>query len=162
LRGIAENPSFRARGLTARFLYTIPKSLVGSRKSTPEPLSDEARNEYADRVKKLAALDKVENGDGKPVPKVVKLSADARDYLTAFMDEIEPQLAEGGELRAVADWANKLAGAVVRIAAILHYAEKSYVPNSVLEIPAKAIKDAIKIGRYLVPHAQAAYAEMGA
>jgi replicative DNA helicase len=29
LRGIAENPAFRARGLTARFLYTLPKSLVG-------------------------------------------------------------------------------------------------------------------------------------
>jgi hypothetical protein len=77
------------------------------------------------------------------------------------MDEIEPQLAEDGALRSVADWANKLAGAVARLAAILHYAEKSFEPNSILEIPAKAVQDAIKIGRYLIEHAKAAYSEMG-
>jgi replicative DNA helicase len=162
LRGVAENPAFRARGLTARFLYAVPKSLVGRRSSTPEPLSEEAQNEYAKRVKTLAALSKIVGADGNLTPKAVKLSADARDYLTAFMDEIEPQLAEGGALRPIADWANKLAGAVARIAAALHYAEKSFEPNSIHEIPAKAVKDAIKIGRYLIPHARAAYAEMGA
>jgi hypothetical protein len=96
------------------------------------------------------------------VPRVVNLSADARGYLTAFMDEIEPQLAEGGALRPIGDWANKLAGAVARIATVLHYAEKSFEPNSIMEIPAKAVQDAIKIGQYLIPHALAAYSEMGA
>jgi hypothetical protein len=162
LRGIAENPAFRARGLTARFLYTLPPSLVGRRKSTPEPLSEEAQSEYSRRIKTLAAISKIEAEDGKREPSLVRLSAEARDYLTAFMEEIEPQLAEGGELRAVGDWANKLAGAVVRLAAILHFAERSFDPMSVREIPAKAIKSAIKIGRYLIPHAQAAYAQMGA
>jgi hypothetical protein len=162
LRGIAENPQFRARGLTARFLYSLPKSLVGHRKCTPATLNEEARAEYAKRIKTLAKLGKVVNGDGRLTPRVVKLSADAHDYLTAFMEEIEPQLAEGGELRPIADWANKLAGAVARIAAALHFAEKSFDPGSVFEIPATAIQKAIRIGRYLIPHAKAAYAEMGA
>jgi DNA-binding PadR family transcriptional regulator len=162
LRGIAENPAFRARGLTARFLYTLPPSLVGRRNSTPEPLSEEAQREYGVRVKTLAALNKAEAEDGKTEPNVVNLSAEGRDYLVAFMEEIEPQLAEDGELRAIGDWANKLAGAVVRIAAVLHFAEKSFDPLSVREIPASAVKNAIKIGRYLIPHARAAYAQMGA
>jgi len=162
LRGIAENPAFRARGLTARFLYTLPPSLVGRRKSTPEPLSEEAQRTYAKRIKTLAALSKREGDDGELTAKVVTLSADARDYLTAFMEEIEPQLAEGGALRSVADWANKLAGAVVRLAAVLHYAARSDAPNSIQEISAEAVKDAINIGRFLIPHARADYAEMGA
>ncbi len=161
LRGIAANPEFRARGLTARLLYTLPKSLVGRRNSTPEALNPEAVNQYSQHVKKLAALEKEKDKEGNSAPKVVDLSADARDYLTAFMDELEPQLAEGGALRPIADWANKLAGAVVRLAAILHYSEHD-APHAISEIPAKAIKDAIKIGRYLIQHAQAAYVEMGA
>jgi hypothetical protein len=162
LRGVAENPAFRGRGLTARFLYALPKSLVGRRKSTPEPLSDEAQHTYTKRVKTLAGLSKVVKESGELEPKIVKLSADARDYLTAFMDEIEQELREGGELRPIADWATKLAGAVARLATILHYAEHSFEPNSISEIPAMAVSRAIKIGRYLIPHARAAYAEMGA
>jgi hypothetical protein len=51
---------------------------------------------------------------------------------------------------------------VVRLAAVLHYAARSDAPNSIQEIPAEAVKSAILIGRYLIPHAQAAHAEMGA
>lgn len=162
LRGIAEKPTFRGRGLCGRFLYTIPKSLVGGRNSKPAPLSDEAQNEYTRRLKTLAAFEKVTNADGEPAPRVVKLSRDALDYLTAFMDELEPQMAEGGALYSVADWATKLAGAVARIAAIIHFAANAYAPGSITEIPAGSVQRAIKIGRYLIPHALAAYAEMGA
>jgi hypothetical protein len=156
IRGMADVPQFREKGLAARILYSMPKSLVGRRNSNPKPLTDEAKDTYSQRVNKLAT---------KLVPREITLSKDGRDYLTQFMDDIEPQLGEGGKLRPVADWANKLAGAVVRISAILHYAEKSDSesdPNTISEIPAEAVKAAIKIGRYLIPHAQAAYAEMGA
>jgi hypothetical protein len=162
IRGMADVPQFREKGLAARILYSMPKSLVGRRNSKPEPLTDEAKSTYSKRVKKLAELHKVEDG-GKFVAREIGLSKDARDYLTQFMEEIEPQLGEGGKLRPIADWANKLAGEVVRLSAILHYAEKSDSDlDTISEIPSKAIKDAIKIGRYLIPHTQAAYAEMGA
>lgn len=162
LQGVATKPTFRGRGLCARFLYTIPKSLVGGRNSKPAPLSDEARNEYARRLKTLAGLEKVANADGDLAPRVVKLTRDALDYLTAFMDEIEPQMAEGAALYSIADWTTKLAGAVARIAAVIHFADNAYSPGSITEIPAGAIQRALRIGRYLIPHALAAYAEMGA
>ncbi|HEU0175229.1 MAG TPA: DUF3987 domain-containing protein [Blastocatellia bacterium] len=161
LRSIAENPTFRARGLTARMLFTMPPSLVGRRSLTPPPLNEEARNEYHKRVKKLAALAPVENEDGKLIPRTVSLSADAVGYLLAFAEEIEPQLSEGGALRSIGDWANKLAGATARLAAIVHYADKAFEAGSIMEIPAKAVQRAILIARYLIPHAQAACAEMG-
>lgn len=162
LRGLADKPGFRGRGLIGRFLYCIPKSLVGRRNITPEPLSDEGRNTYAKRIKTLAALGKMLSGDGDMAPRVVRLSRDGLGYLTAFAEEIEPKLAEGAELYPIADWANKLTGAVVRIAAILHYGDNSLSPNNVPDIPPDTVKRAIKIGRYLIPHALAAYAEMGA
>lgn len=112
LRGLAENPSFRGKGLTARFLYALPVSLVGRRDSTPPPLSLEAKRTYSARIKQLAAIEPEKDKDGESAPKVIPLSAEARDYLIAFAKELEPQLGEGGELRSIADWANKLAGAV--------------------------------------------------
>lgn len=162
LRGIAEKPTFRGRGLCGRFLYTMPKSLVGGRNSRPAAMSDEAKTEYDRRLKTLAGLEKVQNADGALEPRVVRFSRDAVDYMTAFMDSLESQMGEGGALCSIADWATKLAGAVARIAAILHFAENSYSPGSITEIPAGAVKRAIKIGHYLISHALAAYAEMGA
>src|SRR5262249_6035228 len=139
----------------------MPASLVGERDLNPEPMGSGTRNAYAERIKKLAGLSHAQDVHGNPTPKIIKLTPAALDCLDAFRGEIEPQLAEGGALRSIGDWANKLAGAVVRLAAILHYAAHP-TPHEISEIPAQAIKDAIAIGRYLIPHAQAAYAEMGA
>src|SRR5262249_54858158 len=110
----------------------------------------------------LAGLGKLQiNGSSELAPRVVQLSKDGLAYLIAFTEEIEPKLAEGGELHSIADWANKLTGAVLRIAAVLHCADHSLNPSNIPEIPMETIKRAIEIGRYLIPHAQAAYAEMG-
>jgi Protein of unknown function (DUF3987) len=125
-------------------------------------MTDEARDTYSKRIKTLAGLSKVKNSDGELVPRVVHLSKDALGYLTAFMDEIEPKLAEGGDLHLVADWASKLAGAIARIAAILHYAKHSLSLSNVPDIQPDTVKRAIEIGRYLIQHALAACAEMGA
>lgn len=162
LRGLAGKPGFRGRGLIGRFLYIIPKSLVGSRKVTPEPMNEETRARYSRRMKSLAGLCKLEGDDGELRPRVVSLSSEGLDCLISFMEEIEPQLGEGGILYPIADWATKLNGAVVRIAAILHLAENSNILNDISSIPATTVRRAIEIGRYLIPHALAAFAEMGA
>src|SRR5262249_19231266 len=61
-------------------------------------------------------------------------------------------------------WAGKLAGAVVRIAGILHAAEniptKTAVPAA---IPSETVARAVSLARdYLIPHALAAFGLMGA
>ncbi|MCI0348690.1 MAG: DUF3987 domain-containing protein, partial [Acidobacteriales bacterium] len=99
----------------------------------------------------------------KKRPLTLYLTREADDYLEAFEQEIEPQLAETGELGNMTDWAGKLAGAALRLSGLLHLAECSYsftpFPS---QVSAETMKRAIAIGRYLIPHAQAAYAEMGA
>ncbi|MBL8171713.1 MAG: DUF3987 domain-containing protein [Acidobacteria bacterium] len=163
LRGLVSKPAFKGRGLLGRFLYALPKSTLGSRKVRAVPLDDEARAEYASCIRGLAGLSVGFDEDGNRLSKMLRLSPDADDYLAAFQEEIEPQLAEAGELGALSDWAGKLPGAILRIAGILHLAEHaSQLQNLPERIGANTIKRAIEIGRYLIPHAQAAYAEMGA
>ena len=40
LQGLASRPGFRGRGLLARFLYSLPQSLVGHRQPGPHPSPD--------------------------------------------------------------------------------------------------------------------------
>ena len=71
-----------------------------------------------------------------------------------------------GDLSNIGDWGGKLAGGALRLAGILHLAQHadSFNLNGKwpAEVSADTMKNAIKIAEYLIPHAQAAYAEMGA
>jgi hypothetical protein len=164
LRGLIEKPGFRGRGLLGRFQYSLPKSTLGRRKIRPTPLSIEARSTYLKNILRLAAIEPFTDYDGDGQPRLIRLSHEADDYLAAFEEEIEPMLAEDGELAFIGDWAGKLAGAVVRIAGILHLGQHAESINQkwMGEVSADTLKKAITIARYLIPHARAAYAEMGA
>ena len=75
---------------------------------------------------------------------------------------VEPQLSEFGELGGITDWAGKLARAVGRIIGILHTADLAGV-TAPWEIPIpETVERAIRIGMYSIPHAKAAFAELGA
>jgi len=61
------------------------------------------------------------------------------------------------------DWAGKLAGAVARLAGILHLAERAGQSEPWRDrISLENVERAITIANYLIPHARAAFAEMGA
>jgi hypothetical protein len=165
-RGLIEKPGFRGRGLLGRFLYALPNSTVGQRKIRPPAMPDEARHTYHANVKRLAAIEPFINDDGKPEPRMIRLSNDADDYLAAFEEKIEPMLAPDGDLNNIGDWGGKLAGAALRLAGILHLTQHAATFDCnghwPAEVTADTMKRAIKIAEYLIPHAQAAYAEMGA
>lgn len=169
IRGLVDKPGFRGRGLLGRFLYSMPESTVGRRQIDPEPLEDEVRQTYKKNIKVLAGLKHSTDHDGLPVARMLHFTVEAANLLKEFQAELEPQLAPDGALGMMADWAGKLAGAVVRIVSILHLAEnvehfKSW-PDFELwpkHVSGETMERAITIGRYLIPHARAAYAEMGA
>jgi replicative DNA helicase len=60
------------------------------------------------------------------------------------------------------DWGGKLVGAIARITLLLHMAEHvgSEAPWDI-RVATSTVENAIKIGRYAIAHAQAAYAVMG-
>lgn len=163
LGGLADKPSFRGRGLLARFLYALPPSLLGRRAVNPPEMPDEAQASYDKAV--LAILERFQTSalvDGEEPHHYIKPHAEALQALDRFLAWVEPQLGPHGDLAAVKDWGGKLTGAVVRIAALLHLADK---PADAVAwkspISRETMERAIHIGRYLIPHAQAAYDLMG-
>jgi replicative DNA helicase len=156
-------PTLRGRGFLARILFAIPKSLVGRRIADPPPVPDTVRGEYHQRMRRLLEMPAGTTDDGEPAENVVNLSPEAYSRWLAFSNLLEPMLAGSGELASLDDWGGKLAGAVVRIAGLLHASDLAgeQAPWEV-PIPAATMDRAITVGRYLIPHARAAFAAMGA
>jgi hypothetical protein len=81
------------------------------------------------------------------------------------MDEIEPQLGDGGEMDTLADWGSKLAGLAVRMSGIIHILKAtavSKVTGFTFAIQPATARSAIQIARYAIPHARAVFSAMGA
>jgi hypothetical protein len=151
--------SFRDRGLVGRFLYSLPQSRLGHRDIAPPGVPAEIRDDYEDNVRTLLEFGRSKSEE----PLMLCLASDAVRLLQDFSQQFELRLAEDGDLAHMDDWAGKLVGAVLRIAALLHVAEQAgaYAPIET-PITAATVTSAITVGRYLIEHAQAAYAEFGA
>lgn len=123
IEGLADKPGFRGRGLLARFLYSMPRSLVGRRRVDPPPVPPDVTAAYAATVRALLEIPADRGQDGEIASRSLPFSPGAIDALFRFCAEIEPRLAEGEDLEAVRDWAAKLSGAVARIAGLLALAD---------------------------------------
>jgi replicative DNA helicase len=157
LRGLAARPGFRGRGLLARWLYALPVSTVGHRQVDAAPVPAMVAKTYGATQRELAD-DLAVAADKAGGTSTLRLDDAAHGRLLAFMDELEPRLAAGADLGHLADWAGKLAGAVVRVAGLLHVADRVRAAT----IPAATVDRATRIAAYLLPHALAAFDEMGA
>jgi 5S rRNA maturation endonuclease (ribonuclease M5) len=151
IEGLAEHTAFRGRGLLARFLYAAPRSWIGEREIAPIPVSEAIRDRYHQIVRSL----ELPNCDE---PIVLLLNDEADKALREWENEIEDMLAEGGEMEEMRDWGAKLAGATVRIAAILHCVEYGVTGK----INHHSLKAAVEIASFLIPHAEAVLQMMSA
>lgn len=142
IAGLAKNAAFRGRGLLARFLYAAPQSWIGRREIAPAPVSDATREAYRQAVRTLA------EAEGETV---LQLTSDAAAVLHDWESEIEAMLGDGGAMEIMRDWGAKLAGATLRLAAVLHCVEHGPAGR----IEGRTIAAAVEIARYLVPHAEA-------
>ncbi len=118
LADLAAIPGAAGRGLLARFLFSIPEVNIGMRDTKPRP-ADRAAHEAYDRT--LTTLVLTMRDRAEPVR--LSLAAGASDLLDAVAEEIERSMAEGGSLAHLRDWGAKSAGAMMRIAGLLHLAE---------------------------------------
>lgn len=151
LNGLMSNNTFRGRGLTARFLYAMPKSTVGSRSFSTKPIPEGVRARYQ------ALIETILSGDNEQEP--ISLDDGAREVLEDLFNEIEGRLK--GDLAEISDWAGKFVGAVLRISGILHVMK--YPKDSMFDaVDRETMEHAVIIGRYFLAHAKAAYSLMGA
>lgn len=157
LQALAGVRGARERGMLARILYSLPPSLVGWRESDSPAVPDIVRQLYFEGVLALIhagrLLDDTE-------PRRLASTPEANAFLLRFEREIEYDLRPGGTLFGIKDWGSKLAGAVGRIMGLLHLANSATTDGYVVQ--AKTAEAAIMIGKYLIPHALAAFGLMGA
>jgi replicative DNA helicase len=163
LRGLASRPGFGGRGLLARFLYSLPTSLVGHRQPGAPPVPAAVADRYTLELTALAASLTIpadlNAGEG---PAVLTLDQAAADLLLGFERDLEPRLAAGsGDLAHLAGWAAKLAGATCRLAALLHLA--GHLRDGwARPINADTFSGAARLAGYLVDHARTVFDLMGA
>ena len=151
LNGLMSNNTFRGRGLTARFLYSMPKSTVGSRSFSTEPIPEGVRVRYQDLIEAILSSD----NEQQPI----SLDDGAEEVLETLFNEVEGRLK--GDLAEIPDWAGKFVGSVLRISGILHVMK--YPKDSMFDsVDRETMENAVTIGRYFLEHAKAAYSLMGA
>src|SRR5215213_1983969 len=92
LQGLASRPGFRGRGLLARFLYSLPSSLVGHRQPGAAPVPEPVADRYSLELQALAASLTTPGSDD---PTVLTLDPSAGELLLAFEHDLEPRLAAG-------------------------------------------------------------------
>jgi replicative DNA helicase len=105
LVNIGRNPELRGRGLTARFLWALPQSMVGYRNVEAPEVPKSVREPYQRKVGQLIRSlvdlnDKV----------VVKLTPEALEQHFVWAQWVETNLGRGGKLANAVEWGNKLAG----------------------------------------------------
>ncbi len=162
LSSLMANEEFLGRGFNARILYSIPKSLIGRRKQNPDTIPSEVREAYENLIISLLEMELGQTEE-------VFLSEEAEIERQGFAAEIEERLLE--EFIGIRDWAGKIVGTTMRVAALLCIAECG--PNGRIiskenwerfpyyEINGEQMRNAIRIARYAIEHAQAAYNNMG-
>jgi hypothetical protein len=151
ISALADRPELAGRGLTARFMYAVPRDFVGHRDLLSEQDSNPAHvHAYETR---LAALMR----HGRPeYPTVLAMTTEARRMFLEWRQELERQRTPDGALRPLAEWTTKLESSVVRVAGLLAIADDA------TEIDADIMARALRIGAYWLDHARIVHDLWGA
>ncbi len=154
IKSLSKTSQMRDRGFLARFLYSIPVSRVGHREIEPKPIDFATDDNYALLIRSLWNCDIPFER-----PALIELCPEANKAMIDFEKWLEPRLREGEELASFSGWANKLPGAVARIACLLSISSKTErFEDITLPIEAEHINNAANFARgYLISHARCAF-----
>ena len=146
------DPILRDQGLFSRILVAAPDSIAGTRfYRDPQPDDDSAIRAYGARI--LAILEApwplAEGRRNELVPRVLTITAEAAATWTAFYNHIESQLADGGDLRVMQDFASKIAENAARIAGVLTIVNN----HCATEIDAETMNLAVTLADWYVAEA---------
>lgn len=148
LRDIAEIPGVREEGFLPRVLFAFPRSLVGERAwLVPQPVPEDVGARWAEVVAGLLRVPATE--DRSPI----RCTEAAMRSLLRLKQSIEDRLGQDGELDDVADWANKLAGQLGRVAALFAVVKDPLATA----LEAEHVREAAKLEPYVVAHARRAF-----
>ncbi|WP_292924988.1 DUF3987 domain-containing protein [Nitrosomonas sp.] len=162
LRGLTEKPSFRGRGLLGRFLYVLPPSNLGYRKLNANPIFPDYSARYDGILTGILNQEMATDNEDEPCPHILKIKDDVLQTWQNYALKVEAGMREGGTYAHLTDWAGKLPGAVIRIAALLHIARHALVNPWEKEISIEDMNAALRMTDVLSVHALAVFDLMGA
>ena len=158
LESVVNNGTFTGRGLSARFLYSVPKSLVGSRKFETKPINFDNKKRFSDLIHEILK-------EPKTATIYISLSNEAYSLLKDYYESFELRLAT--DLKEIGGWAGKLVGNILRISALITRARNVkydaflYTPSSDDSaewiVQKEDMESAIKLGNYFLEHARYAF-----
>ncbi|MFE0460490.1 YfjI family protein [Kitasatospora sp. NPDC058965] len=151
LQDLGSVPGARDRGLLARFLYALPPSNLGYRRTRTAPIPEAVANTYESRLSLL-----VHTLTALPEPVTVPLTPAADLEVEKLQDRLELQLRPEQPLSHIKEWAGKLVGHTVRIAALLHLADRVSTDWG-QPVEADAVTRAAKIADYYTAHTLAVF-----
>lgn len=154
LAEIMKNEAFKSRGLTARILYSRPKSKMGNRSYDTPEIDTDLELAYKQLITKLLEIPYPSNG----VLPSIHLSTSAKDKVKHFHDWLEPKLVDG--LEHMDGWGAKLLGNMLRLSGILHCAKNPKEPEQIA-LSADTAQQAITISKYFLRHAKCVYNLLG-
>jgi hypothetical protein len=159
VQGLAQKPGFRGRGLIGRFIYFMPQSRLGSRKTKSNPIPLMVSEAWRQKLHQLLALPWAVDENGDKTSFVVHLDPAAYADWEKFADAVEVELRPDGDFGTMTDWAGKFPGQAVRLAGLFHAAtvDAPYLANISPEI----MRAALDVAAILAEHAKAAYGLMG-
>jgi replicative DNA helicase len=159
LQSLADSPELAGRGLTARFMYSLPAETVGSRDlMRASTYSESVAAAYDRRILGIAnELDaRVPITTVDPVR--LNLTPDALHAFLSWQQGREAMRAPGQPLQHMAEWVSKCDSTVIRIAGMLHIAD---LKDDATPIDAETVAKAITMGDYFTSHASSAFDLMG-
>jgi len=160
LSDLAQKPGFRGKGVLGRFLYCMPKSLLGQRKVEANPVNESAAAAYRATLLRILDTPPAINRYGERCLFSLRLSDGAYRAWVAFATKVEHELRDGGTFENIRDWAGKLPGQVIRIAGVYHVAIE---PEPMKQPIAEAtMHQALTLAAVLADHALVAFNFMGA
>ncbi len=165
LRGLANQPGFRGRGLLGRFLYLLPPSPLGFRDLGEERagacLPEGVARAYRQGIRAMLDWHPALDQEGREQPHLLTLSRPAYGEWLDFARAVEHGMRPGGEYEHAPDLAGKIPGGAARIAAVLHGIENAHGRPWETAISLATMEQALEIAAACLRHGMAAMLLMG-
>ena len=146
IAALAERPELAGRGLTARFMYSVPPDVLGHRDLSLRPEGDAmAKLTYESMLtefgRRMLAWQH---------PAEVRLGDEALQHYTDWRQGLEERRTADGDLRPMAEWTGKLESTVLRVAGLLHLANGHDIAAPVT---LATMTQSLTLGEYWLAHA---------
>ena len=151
ISNLSKRPELAGRGLTARFMYSVPADNVGHRDFTRrgvranQAVIDRYEEHVTDMLRRMASF---------LTPGTLTLTDEAADLFAEFRQSIEDRRVPGGDLRPLAEWSVKLEASTLRLVGLLHLAHGRPAHG---DIDGDMVTAALEVADYWIEHAFAVH-----